>query len=79
MTRDYFAKAQRQTSHHHFSENEREMEKRIEDTIGTICGMLYSVVTLKAFFPKYPAPTMTDNPVKDAASGDQKDTQTPLV
>jgi hypothetical protein len=79
MTRDHFAQAYRQTSNHPVSETERQMEKRVEDTIGTICGMLYSIVTLKAFFPKSPAPTITDNPVKDAASGDQKDTQTPLV
>jgi hypothetical protein len=42
------------------------------EAVGTICGMLYSVVTLKAFFPKSPAPEMNDNPVKDAASGDLK-------
>jgi len=49
-----------------------------DETVGTICGMLYSIVTLKAFFPKSPA-TMTDNPVKDAASGDQKETTLPPI
>ena len=32
------------------------MEKRIENKVGAITGMLYSIVTLKVFFPsKSPA------------------------
>jgi hypothetical protein len=50
-----------------------------EEALSALSGMLYSVFTLKAFFPKCPAPEMIDNPVKDAASGDQKDTTLPLV
>jgi len=75
MTRDHFAQMDRQTSHRHDAPHDGETFTK---DFGAICGMLYSIVTLKAFFPKSPA-TMNDNPVKDAASGDQKDTQTPLV
>ena len=71
MTRDHFAKMDRQTSHRHDAPHDGETFTK---DFGAICGMLYSVITLKAFFPKSPAPKMTDNPVKDAASGDQKDT-----
>ena len=49
-----------------------------DQAMGTLCGMLYSIVTLKAFFPKSPAPEMINNPVKDAASGDLKYTQLTL-
>ena len=49
-----------------------------DKAMGAICGMLYSVVTLKAFFPKSPAPEMTNNPVKDAEGGDLKYTQLTL-
>jgi len=78
MPRDHFAQARRNPNRQ-YSETERNIEQRIEDKVGAICGMLYSVVTLKCFFPKYTAPEMTNNPVKDAASGDQKDTNKPLV
>lgn len=74
MTRDHFAQMSRQTSHRHDQEHDSNIFNK---DFGAICGMLYSVVTLKAFFPKSPA-TITDNPVKDAASGDQKYTQLPL-
>ena len=76
MARDHFAQMSRQTSHRHDQPHDSTIFNK---DFGAICGMLYSVVTLKAFFPKYTVPEMTDNPVKDAASGDQKDTQTPLV
>ena len=69
MPRDHFAQLNRQTSHRHDSPSDSAM---FNEAVGTICGMLYSVVTLKAFFPKSPAPEMNDNPVKDAASGDLK-------
>jgi hypothetical protein len=48
------------------------------EAVGALCGMLYSIVTLKAFFPKCPPPEMNHNPVKDAASGDLKYTQLTL-
>ena len=75
MSRDHFAKMYRQTSHRHDSIRDYE---QFQKDFGAICGMLYSIVTLKAFFPSSPAPKIIDNPVKDAASGDQKYTQLPL-
>lgn len=75
MPRDHFARMYSQTSHRHDSIRDYE---QFQKDFGAICGMLYSIVTLKAFFPSSPAPTMTNNPVKDAASGDQKYTQLPL-
>ena len=49
-----------------------------DKAVGALCGMLYSVITLKAFFPSSPAKQMKDNPVKDAAGGDSKYEQLPL-
>lgn len=63
-------------SHRH---DQKHDSYQFNEDFTTVCGMLYSIVTLKAFFPKSPAPEMIDNPVKDAASGDQKDTTLPLV
>lgn len=45
----------------------------------TVCGMLYSIVTLKAFFPKSPAPAINNNPIIHAAGGDQEETQLPPI
>ncbi len=69
MPRDRFAQMYGQSSHRH--DQIRDYEQFQKD-FGAICGMLYSIVTLKAFFPKSPAPTMNNNPVKDAAGGDRK-------
>jgi hypothetical protein len=71
----HFAKMYENRSHRHDIPHD---SVEFDKAMGAICGMLYSIVTLKAFFPKSPAPEMTDNPVKDAASGDQKYTQLPL-
>ena len=76
MARDHFAQMSRQHSHRHDAPHDGETFTK---DFGTICGMLYSIVTLKAFFPKSPAPTMTNNPVKDAASGDQNKAQQPPI
>lgn len=75
MPRDHFAAMYRTNSHRHDTPHD---SVGFDNAVGAITGMLYSIVTLKAFFPKSPAPTMTDNPVKDAASGDQKYTQLTL-
>jgi hypothetical protein len=48
------------------------------EAVGAMCGALYSIITLKAFFPKSPAPEMNNYPAKDAASGDLKYTQLTL-
>jgi hypothetical protein len=68
----HFANMYKSRSHRHDVPHD---SYGFDEAVGALCGMLYSVVTLKAFFPKSPAPEMTDNPVKDAASGDQKYTQ----
>jgi hypothetical protein len=75
MPRDHFSQLSRQTSHRHDQPRDIEIFNK---NMGALCGMLYSIVTLKAFFPKSPAPEMTNNPVKDAASGDLKYTQLTL-
>ena len=65
----------RQTSHRHDQPHDVQVFNK---SMGILTGMLYSIVTLKCFFPSSPAPEMTDNPVKDAASGDLKYTQLTL-
>jgi hypothetical protein len=75
MPRDHFAQLYSNKSHRHDTPHE---SYGFDKDFGALCGMLYSIVTLKAFFPKSPAPEMTNNPVKDAASGDQKYTQLTL-
>jgi hypothetical protein len=57
------------SSHRHDSDHD---SIGFDKAVGAICGMLYSVVTLKAFFPVSPAKQMNNNPVKDAAGGDSK-------
>jgi hypothetical protein len=75
MPRDHFSQMSRQTSHRHDAPYDSEV---FNNDMKAIVGMLYSVITLKAFFPKSPAPEMINNPVKDAEGGDQKYTQLPL-
>ena len=74
MGRDHFAQMYRNKSHRHDIPHD---SIGFDEAIGAICGMLYSVVTLKAFFPKSPA-TITNDPIIHAAGGDQEDTQLPL-
>jgi len=75
MPRDHFAQLNRQTSHRHDSPSDSVM---FNEAMSAISGMLYSVITLKAFFPSAPPPQMNHYPVKDAASGDLKYTQLTL-
>jgi hypothetical protein len=75
MPRDHFAQLYSNKSHRHDTPHE---SYGFDKDFGALCGMLYSIVTLKAFFPKSPDPEMNHNPVKDAASGDQKYTQLTL-
>jgi len=72
MPRDHFAQMYGQKSHRHDSEREYD---QFQKDFGTICGMLYSVITLKCFFPSAPPPQMIYNPVKDAEGGNSKYTQ----
>jgi hypothetical protein len=71
----HFAKMYQNKSHRHDSLSDSAV---FNEAVGALTGMLYSIVTLKAFFPKCPPPEMNDNPVKDAASGDLKYTQLTL-
>lgn len=48
MSRDHFAQMYRNKSHRHDQEHD---SVQFDKAVGAICGMLYSVVTLKAFFP----------------------------
>ena len=50
------------SNHHRMSERERQLEHNVEKRIGLICGTLYSVITLKAFFPKSPAKNVGQGP-----------------
>ena len=83
MARDHFAQLNRQTSHRHDSVSDSAL---FNEAMNTITGMLYSIVTLKAFFPFFRSPAeITDNAVKHAPypmpsqkSGESKYTQLPL-
>jgi hypothetical protein len=71
----HFAKMYENKSRRHDCTSDSVM---FNEAVGALCGMLYSIVTLKCFFPSSPAPEMNNNPVKDAASGDLKYTQLTL-
>jgi hypothetical protein len=75
MGRDHFAQMYKNKSHRHDEDHD---SVGFDKAVGAICGMLYSVITLKAFFPSAPPPQMNNNPVKDANGGDSKYTQLPL-
>lgn len=75
MPRDHFAAMYRNPSHRHDVPHD---SVGFDNAVGALCGMLYSIVTLKAFFPSSPAKEMNNNPVKDANGGDQKYTQLTL-
>jgi hypothetical protein len=75
MPRDHFSQMYNNSSHRHDSDHD---SIGFDNAIGALCGMLYSIVTLKAFFPKSPAPKMNNNPVSHAAGGDSKYTQLTL-
>jgi len=75
MSPRHFANMYQQSSHRHDQPSDGETFNK---DFGAICGMLYSVITLKAFFPSAPPPQMNNYPVKDANGGDQKYTQLTL-
>ncbi len=60
MPRDHFARMYRNPSHRHDQEHD---SIQFEKAVGALCGMLYSVVTLKAFFPPRPK-SADDQPEK---------------
>ena len=64
MARDHFAQLNRQTSHRHDSEHDA---TQFNDVMQTITGMLYSIVTLKAFFPFFRSPAeIIDSTISNA-------------
>lgn len=71
----HFANLYKQTSHRHDSLTDGDIFNK---DFGAICGMLYSIVTLKAFFPKSPDLAITNSPMIHAASGDQEEQNKPL-
>ena len=75
MGRDHFAQMYKNNSHRHDQPHD---SVGFDKAVGALCGMLYSIVTLKAFFPKSPA-TITNDPIIHAAGGDQEDTKLPIV
>ena len=84
MPRDHFAQLNRQTSHRHDSEHDA---TQFNDVMQTITGMLYSIVTLRAFFPFFRSPaaildsTITDAPypMPSKIAGDQEPKYTQLT
>jgi hypothetical protein len=75
MARDHFSQMYQNKSHRHDTPHD---SIGFDKAIGALCGMLYSVVTLKAFFPMSPAKKINDNPVKDTAGRDDVYTQLTL-
>jgi hypothetical protein len=75
MAPHHFAAMYRNPSHRHDADHD---SIGFDKAIGALTGMLYSIVTLKAFFPSAPPPQMNYYPVKDAAGGDSKYTQLTL-
>lgn len=75
MPRDHFSQMYKNNSVRHDQPHD---SYGFDKAVGALCGMLYSIVTLKAFFPKSPA-TITNDPIIHAAGGDQEDTKLPIV
>ena len=86
MPPHHFAKMYQNPSHRHDEEHE---SIGFDKAVGALCGMLYSVVTLKAFFPPRPKTsddisenkiTMGENfsPYQAILPGDQDETHNPL-
>jgi len=79
----HFAKMYENKSHRHDSLSDSAI---FNEAVGAITGMLYSIVTLKAFFPFFRSPAeIIDNAVNHAPypmpsknAGDRKYEQLPL-
>jgi hypothetical protein len=76
MSRDHFAQMYRNKSHRHDQPHD---SYGFDEAVGAICGMLYSIITFKAFFPKSPAAAETNNPIIHAAGGDQEEAKLPII
>jgi hypothetical protein len=64
MSPRHFSNMYNQSSHRHDQPSDGETFNK---DFGALCGMLYSVITLKCFFPKFPAQSVTNNPVTHSA------------
>jgi hypothetical protein len=71
----HFANMYKNKSHRH---DEPHASVEFDKAVGALTGMLYSVFTLKAFFPPTPPPQKNNHPVKDTAGGDNVYTQLTL-
>jgi hypothetical protein len=76
MSRDHFAQMYKNKSVRHDSNHD---SYEFDKAFTTVCGMLYSIITLKAFFPKSPASTIINNPIIHAAGGDQEEAKLPPI
>lgn len=84
MPRDHFAQMYRTPSHRHDTPHE---SYGFDQAMGTLTGMLYSIVTLRAFFPSSKSPAkITDKAVNHAPypmpsknAGDQEKQYTQLT
>jgi len=65
MPRDHFAQLYKSPVRRHDSVSP---SQEFNEAVGALCGMLYSVITLKAFFPSPPPPQMNYHPVKDVGA-----------
>ena len=72
----HFARMYENKSHRHDCPHD---SYGFDEAMSALSGMLYSIFTLKAFFPKCPAPEMTNNPIIHAAGGDQEEAKLPIV
>ena len=84
MGRDHFAQMYKNNSHRHDQPHD---SVGFDKAVGALCGMLYSIVTLKAFFPFFRSPAaMTDSTITNAPypmpskiAGDQEEQYTQLT
>ena len=64
MPRDHFSQMSRQTSHRHDQPHDVQVFNK---SMGILTGMLYSIVTLKAFFPFFRSPAeIIDSTISNA-------------
>ena len=60
MSRDHFAQMYKNKSHRHDTPHD---SYGFDEAVGSITGMLYSIVTLKAFFPFFRSPAKISDAV----------------
>ena len=86
MARDHFAQMYANKSHRHDTDHD---SIGFDKAMGALCGMLYSVVTLKCFFPPRQKSGQSDyekkitmgqnfSPYQAILPGDQDNTHNPL-